>query len=165
MRTSFLLLVFLLLIFSACRPNTSSTSHPPSVNLLDTVRISTKTGILQPLPIANQGLTVVNLFDEFCSECPTGNRFQTMNRLNQSSRPPAKILIVFSDEQFSSQDVENFKTILSNDALVKGDIEAMRPYLNRGKLLVVFDSTRKIVWQEQPGMNEEEVAVAVSRLF
>lgn len=165
MRNSFLLLLFVLLIFSACRPDTSSTSDSPSVNLLDTVRISTGTGVLEPLPIANQGLTVVNLFDEFCSECPTGTRFQTVTGLTQSSRPPGKILLVFSEKHFSSQDVENFKTILANDALVKGDIEAVKPYLNKGKLLVVFDSTRKIVWQEQPGMNEEEVVAAVSRLF
>lgn len=165
MRNSFLLLIFVLLIFNGCRPNTSSTSGSPSAHLLDTVRISTKTGVLEPLPIASQGLTVVNLFDEFCSECPTGNRFQTVIGLNQSSRPPGKILLVFSDKHFSSQDVENFKTILSNDALVKGEIEAMKPYLNKGKLLVVFDSARKIVWQEVPGMNEEEVVAAVSKLF
>lgn len=165
MRNRFLLLLFVLFIFSACRPNTSSTSRPPSINLLDTVRISTKTGALQPLPIANEGLTVVNLFDEFCSECPTGSRFQTVTRLNQSSSPPGKIVLVFSDTHFSSQDMDNFKTILSNDALVLGDIEAVKPYLNKGKLLVVFDSTRKIVWQEQPGMTEEQVVAAVSKLF
>lgn len=164
MRRRISLLIVVLFIFIGCRSSTS-TSQLEASNLIDSIRINTAGGLIESLPIAHHGLTVVNLFDEFCSECPTGNRFQTMNRLNQSSRPPAKILLVFSDEQFSSQDVENFKTILSNDALVKGDIEAMRPYLNRGKLLVVFDSTRKIVWQEQPGMNEEEVAVAVSRLF
>ena len=164
MRRRISLLIVVLLLFTGCRSNTS-TSQLEASNLIDSIRINTDAGLLKPLPIANHGLTVVKLFDEFCSECPTGNRFQTVTRLSESPHPPSKILLVFSDEHFSSDDVENFRTLLSNDALVKGNIAAAKPHLNNGKLLVVFDSNRKIVWHEKPGMKEEEVLAAVSHLF
>ncbi len=132
---------------------------------IDGIKVSTTPGRLQPLPIADHGLTLVNLFDEFCSECATGDRLQTMARLNQSERPPAKILLVFSGTQFSESDLENFRVLLSNDFLIKGDIEAAKPHLNNGKLLLIIDSSRNVVWQEKRGMQEDEVFSAVSQLI
>lgn len=164
MRRRISLLIVVLLLFIGCRSNTS-TSQLEASNLIDSIRINTDAGLIEPLPLAHHGLTVVNLFDEFCSECPTGNRFQTVTRLSESPRPPSKVLLVFSDEHFSSDDVENFRTLLSNDTLLKGNIEAVKPHMNNGKLLVVFDSNRKIVWHEKRGMKEEEVLAAVSQLF
>lgn len=164
MRRRILLLIVVVLIFTGCGSGTT-TSQLELLNIIESIRINTDAGLLEPLPIANHGLTVVNLFDEFCSECPTGNRFQTVTRLSESPHPPSKILLVFSAEHFSSDDVENFRTLLSNDALVKGNIETVKPHLNNGKLLVVFDANRKIVWHEKRGMNEEEVRASVSQLF
>lgn len=164
MRRRISLLIVVLFIFIGCRSSTS-TSQLEASNLIDSIRINTAGGLIESLPIAHHGLTVVNLFDEFCSECPTGSRFQTVTHLSESPRPPGKILLVLSDEHFSSDDVENFRTLLANDALVKGNIAAAKPHLNNGKLLIVFDSNRRIVWHEKPGMSEAEVLAAVSHLF
>src|SRR5215213_11473473 len=133
--------------------------------LFSRVKITSSTGDKTIIPLGN-GLTIVNLYDDFCSECPTGNRFQTMERLNSLRSGTTQIFVVFSDQHFSTQDVENFKAMLSMpEALVQGDIEALQPYLIRCKLLVVFDSTRSAVWQEKPGMTEQEVLKEVSQLM
>ena len=166
MRILFSLLLIVSLMFLGCVSNRNpSTSPPEGTNLSEFIRISTEKGQREPLPIADRGLTVVSLFDEFCTECPTGSRFQTVNGLKRLPHPPGKILIIFSEEHFSSDDVENFRTLLSNNALFKGNVEAVKPHLNNGKLLVVFDSNRKTVWQEKPGMSEENVLAAISELF
>jgi peroxiredoxin len=133
--------------------------------ILSGIKITGKGGAVEPLPIANQGLTLVNLFDEFCTECITGNRLQTMSHLNRSRGPTTNIFVLFSQEHFSTEDLENFKTILSNYSLIRGDIKAAEPYLINGKLLVVFDSNRNLIWQEKPGMTEKDVQTDVSRLL
>lgn len=133
--------------------------------ILSGITITRKAGVVEPLPIANQGLRVVNLFDEFCTECPTGARFQTMTRLSRLRRPTTSMFIVFSNEHFSIEDLENFKTILSADSLIQGEIEAARPYLIKGKLLLVFDSDKSLIWQEKPAMTEQEVLSDVTRLL
>ena len=101
MRRRISLLIVVLFIFIGCRSSTS-TSQLEASNLIDSIRINTAGGLIESLPIAHHGLTVVNLFDEFCSECPTGSRFQTVTHLSESPRPPGKILLVLSDEHFSS---------------------------------------------------------------
>ncbi len=153
-------LILVELTSTSSAPNSESTTVP-----IDGIKVGTTPGRLQPLPIADHGLTLVNLFDEFCSECDTGDRLQTVARLNQSARPPAKILLVFSGSQFSQLDLENFTVLLSNDFLIKGDIEAAKPHLNNGKLLLIIDSSRNVVWQEKRGMKEEEVFAAVWQLL
>ena len=146
-------------------PDMPGASQARGSDLLDHIRVSTEHGPVAPLPIATQGLTVVNLFGEFCSQCATGNRLETIARLNQSARLPGKVLMIFSDRRFSAEDLNNFKLLLSSDSMIQGDIEVANRFLIEGKLLVVFDSNRNLVWQEKPGMNEEEVLSAVSQLF
>jgi hypothetical protein len=128
------------------------------------VKITTATGDSVPLPLGN-ALTIVNLFDEFSTGCQTGNRFEAMERLH-SLRPAASILLIFSEKHFSTQDIENFKAILPmSESLVKGDIEAVRPHLTSGKLLVVLDSRGNVIWHEEPGMNEQQVLNEISNLL
>lgn len=164
MRTKLISVIAIASIAVGC--HLSAASRPSELaELFTRVNISSPSGDKGPLPLGN-GLTLVNLFEDFCSECPTGNRFQTMERLNSSRSSSTKILIVFSDQHFSLQDVENFKAMLSMpDSLVQGNIEAVEPNLIRGKLLVVFDSSRSLVWQEKPGMSEQDVLKEVSRLI
>ncbi|MDX6290281.1 MAG: AhpC/TSA family [Blastocatellia bacterium] len=149
-------------LMTAKPANVSQLSGP---EILSGIKIIDKSGAFEPLPIANQGLTVVNLFDEFCTDCVTGSRFQTMARLNRSRRPTTYIFIIFSKEHFSTEDLENFKAILSTDSLLQGDIETAKSYLISGKLLVVFDSNRNLIWQETAGMTEKEVLADVTRLL
>jgi predicted transcriptional regulator len=88
-----------------------------------------------------------------------------MERLH-SLRPAASILLIFSEKHFSTQDIENFKAILPmSESLVKGDIEAVRPHLTSGKLLVVLDSRGNVIWHEEPGMNEQQVLNEISNLL
>ncbi len=75
------------------------------------------------------------------------------------------MLLIFSDKHFSGQDMDNFRAILPMaDLLVQGDIEAMRPYLTDGKLLVVLDSKGSVIWHEKPGMAEQQVFSEISDL-
>jgi len=106
------------------------------------------------------------MFDEFSTGCPTGDRFQTMERLNSLRPTGTAFVLVFSEKRFSAQDVENFKAILSMpDALVQGDIEPIRPYLSYGKLLVVLDSKGKLIWHEKSNMSEQQVLKEVAQLI
>jgi peroxiredoxin len=133
--------------------------------LLSRLKINRQGGVPESIP-TSQGLTVVNVFDEFCTECPTGSRFQTISRLYRLLQPTTRIFMIFSEKNFSTEDVENFKTILSTpDSLVQGDVEALKPYMIKGKLLIVFDSDKNLIWQEKPEMTEQEVLAEVSGLL
>lgn len=128
------------------------------------VKLITPSGDKVPLPVGNK-LTIVNLFDEFSTGCPTGNRFEAMERLH-SSQPAAPILLIFSQKNFSALDIDNFKTILPMpESLVQGDIEAVRPYLTSGKLLVVLDSKGNVIWHEKAGMSEQQVMTQMAELI
>ena len=141
---------------------------PPSGEIekdIARVKINQSTGGKAPIPMGD-GLTIVNFFDEFSTGCPTGNRFETMERVNSFRRAGTKILFIFSDKHFSAQDITNFKAILPMaESLVQGDIEPIRPQLTFGKLLVVFDSTGNVIWREKPGTSEQQVFSELSRLM
>ena len=143
----------------------SAASSPSEVaNSFARVKLTTASGDHSPVPIGNQ-LTIVNLFDEFSLGCPTGNRFETLERFH-SSQPDAPLLLIFSGNHFSSQDIDNFKAVLPiAESLVQGDIEAVRPHLISGKLLVVLDAKGKVIWHERAGMSEEQVMSEVSELI
>ena len=144
-----------------------SAASPPGevANRFARVKLTTASGNQSSIPLGNQ-LTLVNLFDEFSSGCPTGNRFDTMERLNSSRRAGITVLLVFSDKHFSNQDLENFKAILPMaDSLVRGDIEPIRPHLTLGKLLVVLDAKGSMIWQEKPNTSEQQVFSEISRLI
>ena len=127
------------------------------------VTINQSTGNKAPIPLG-RGLTIVNVFDGFSPGCPTGNRFDTIERFD-SLRPGSNVLLIFSDKGFSTQDVENFKAILPMaESMVQGDIEALRPYLIDGKLLVVLDSNGHLVWQEKANVSEQQVLSELSDL-
>ena len=51
-----------------------------------------------------------------------------------------------------------------SESMVQGDVEALRPYLNHGKFLVVLDSNGRPIWQEKANMSEEEVFSELSNL-
>lgn len=64
------------------------------------------------------------------------------------------------------RDMENFKAILPMaDSLVQGDIEAIRPHLTDGKLLVVLDSQGSVIWLEKPDTSEQQVFNEISKLM
>ena len=124
---------------------------------LGRVTINASTGNKTPIPLSS-GLTIVNVFDDFSPGCPTGNRFDTIERFNSSRPVGSTVLLIFSEKSFSTQDVENFKTILPMaESMVQGDIEALRPHLLDRKLLVVLDSNGRIVWQEKARMSEQQL--------
>jgi hypothetical protein len=129
------------------------------------VKINKSTEDKAPIPLGDT-LTIVNLFDEFSPGCPTGNRFETIERLNALRQAGTTVVLIFSDKQFSTQDLENFKAILPMaDSLVQGDIEALRPQLSSGKLLVVLDSRGNVLWQEKPNTSEQQVFSELSKLM
>lgn len=128
------------------------------------VKLITPSGDNVPLPLGKE-LTIVNVFDEFSTGCPTGNRFEAMERLH-SSKPAAPMLLIFSKKNFSTQDIDNFKAVLPmSELLVQGNIEAVRPYLTSGKLLVVLDSKGNVIWHEKANMSEEQVISQVAELI
>jgi len=158
-----LLLIVVALITAGCNLSAHSPASEPA-DFFARVKIS-QGSMKTSIPLG-QRLTIVNLFEEFCTECPTGSRFETMERLYLSRQTTTKIFVVFSETRFSTQDVENFKEILSMpDSLVQGDIESMTPYLIKGKLLIVFDANKRVVWQEKPEMSEQQVFSAISGLM
>jgi hypothetical protein len=149
--------------FVGCSQSAASPSDE-FANRLARIKITAATGDKRPIPFGSD-LTIVNLFDEFSVGCPTGNRFESMERLRSLS-PAARILLIFSEKHFSTQDIENFKAILPMpESLVQGDIEPVRPHLISGKLLLVLDSKGRVVWYEKPGMSEEQVTRGVSDLI
>lgn len=129
------------------------------------IKLNHSSGDNVPIPLGS-GITIVNLFDEFSTGCPSGNRFETMERLHSLPRAGTTILLIFSDKQFSAQDLENFKAILPMaDSLDRGDIESIRPHLTEGKLLVVLDSKGNVMWQEKPNTSEQQVFSEISDLI
>jgi hypothetical protein len=124
---------------------------------LGRVTINPSTGGQTPIPLGRE-LTIVNVFDGFSPGCPTGNRFETIERFNSLRPAGSTVLLIFSERSFTTQDVENFKAILPMaESMVQGDIERLRPYLIHGKLLVVLDSNGRLVWQEQANVSEQQL--------
>lgn len=119
----------------------------------------------QAVPLPAGTLTVVNLFDEFCSECAGGQRLKTLERIQQAA-PRASVLTVFSSESFTEQDVENFKLLLPDarpEGMVRGSTRKLQASMVRQQLLVVLNSRKEVIWQEVPGVSEEELFTAVKR--
>jgi hypothetical protein len=128
------------------------------------IRLNPATGENAPIPLG-KGLTIINLFDEFSTGCPTGNRFETIERFDSLRPAGTTLLLVFSEKHFSTQDVDNFKAILPmGESMVQGDIEAIRPHLIYGKLLLVLDANGSLVWQEKPDMSEQQILSELSQL-
>ena len=124
---------------------------------LGRVTINSSASGKAPIPLGS-GLTIVNVFDAFSPGCPTGNRFETIERFNSLRPAGSSVLLIFSEKSFTTQDVENFKAILPlAESMVQGDIEALRPYLIDGKLLVVLDSNGRLVWQEKTNVSEQQL--------
>jgi len=121
------------------------------------VTINPSTGGKTPIPLGSE-LTIVNVFDGFSPGCPTGNRFETIERFNSLRPAGSTVLLIFSEKSFTTQDVENFKAILPMaESMVQGDIERLRPYLIDGKLLVVLYSHGRLVWQEKANVSEQQL--------
>lgn len=165
-KTMLIKLTVLLMVtsfFVGCHPSAASPSTEVK-NSFARVTITTATGDKTSLPLGDE-LTIVNLFDEFSAGCPTGNRFEAIERLH-SLRPVTPIFLIFSDKHFSTQDIDNFKAILPmSESLVQGDIEAVRQHLTSGKLLLVLDSKGSVIWHEKQGMSEQEVMRDVAELI
>lgn len=157
------LLLIATLFIVGCNLSAASPSGEVA-NSFAGVKLITPSGDKVPLPVGNK-LTIVNLFDEFSTGCPTGNRFEAMERLH-SLEPAAPILLVFSEKNFSTLDIDNFRTILPMpESLVQGDIEAVRPHLISGKLLLVLDSKGNLMWHEKADMSEQQVMNQVAELI
>ena len=160
-------LIFILAVtsfFVGCHLSAASPSDELT-KAIARVKINQPVGAKDPIPLG-QTLTIVNVFDEFSAGCPTGNRFETMERLNSVRPIGTAMLLIFSDKHFSDQDMDNFRAILPMaDSLVQGDIEATRPHLTKGKLLFVLDSKGSVKWHEQPDTVEQQVLSEVSNLI
>jgi len=125
--------------------------------LLNHVTINQSPGSPTPIPYG-RGFTIVNVFDDFSPGCPTGNRFDTIERFNYSRPAETTLVLIFSDKSFSMQDVENFRQMLPlAESMAQGDIEALRPYLIDKKLLLVLDSSGQLIWQEKANMSEQQL--------
>jgi peroxiredoxin len=147
-------------------PVTNDPKPSKEVDLYSHLKLSSKDQVVEPLPLATNGVTVVNLFDEFSTECPTGSRFQTLRRLSHIHGAAGRIVAVFSKANFSEQDTENFEIILPTTfPLRQGDIEDARPYLVRGNLLIVFDANKNVVWRERADMGEQQVFGEVAKFL
>lgn len=158
-----LLLLIVTSFIVGCHLSAASPSGEVA-NSFARVKLITPSGNKSRLSLGNE-FTIVNVFDEFSTGCPTGNRFEAIERLH-SSQPAAPILLIFSEKNFSSQDIENFKAVLPMpESLVQGDIESVRPYLTSGKLLVVLDSKGNVIWHEKQGMSEQQVMSQVAGLI
>lgn len=163
MFSKIILLLALTSFFVGCHRSAASPSEELA-KATATVKISQPVIGKVSIPLGYT-LTIVNVFDEFSTGCPTGNRFETMERLNSLRPTGTAMLLIFSDKHFSGQDMDNFRAILPMaDLLVQGDIEAMRPHLTDGKLLVVLDSKGSVIWHEKPGMAEQQVFSEISDL-
>ena len=160
-------LIFLLAVtsfFVGCHRSAASPSGELT-KVIAHVKINQPMGDKVAIPLG-QTLTIVNVFDEFSVGCPTGNRFETMERLNSVRAPGTAMLLIFSDKHFSNQDMDNFRAILPMaDSLVQGDIEATRPHLTNGKLLFVLDSKGSVIWHEKPDTTEQQVLGEISNLI
>jgi peroxiredoxin len=144
----------------------SAEPTPPAKVNFDSLKIRDVSGNEQPLPVSGGGLTIVNLFGEFCTECGTGERMRTLNVLSPAVPQGSKILILYSDKKFSAQDVENFREMLSPAyPLYQGTLGEAESNMNGGHLLVIFDSNKKVLWQEVPGLPEGEVFAKVTRVI
>lgn len=163
MFTKFILLLTLTSLSIGCHLPAASQSRDVA-NSFAGVNLITPSGDKAPLPLSS-GLTIVNVFDEFSTGCPTGNRFEALERLH-SLEPAAPIVLIFSKKHFSTQDIENFKAVLPMpESLVQGDIEAVKPHLISGKLLVVLDSNGSVIWHERADMSEQQVMSQVAELI
>jgi len=145
-----------------CHPSAASNSTELAQSL-GRVTINQATG-KSSIP-HGRGFTIVNVFDDFSPGCPTGNRFDTIERFNSSRPAETNIWLIFSDKSFSTQDVENFKQMLPlAESMAQGNIEALRPYLIDKKLLLVLDSSGQLVWQEKPNVSEQQLLRELSEL-
>jgi hypothetical protein len=164
MLSRLILLLAVTSFFVGCHLSSASPSGEVAKSI-GRVKINQKTGNKVAIPVGNK-LTIVNVFDEFSTGCPTGNRFETMERLSSLRPTGTKMLLMFSEEHFSTQDLDNFKAILPMaDSLVQGDIQAIKPHLTYGKLLVVLDSKGSVIWLEKPNMSEQQVFSEISKLI
>ncbi|HEX3249637.1 MAG TPA: hypothetical protein VHS05_09425 [Pyrinomonadaceae bacterium] len=144
-------------LFAAGCHHSAASESSELAKSLGRVTITLRTGDRVGLPVG-RGFTIVNVFDDFSPGCPTGNRFDTIERLNSVRPAETTILLIFSDKNFSIQDVENFRQMLPMaESMVRGDIEALRPYLIDKKLLVVLDSNGRLVWQEKGNVSEQQL--------
>lgn len=155
--------------FSGDKPSQSNDPEDfqplPSAELSRTVRITTASGIKGTVPFAKRGFTVINLFDQFCTECATGERLETLKRLARTPGSDLKISAVFSEKNFSFQDIENFRSMLRTEyQLYQGDLGSAADAMIGGRLLLVFDHRGALVWQEKPHMTEEAILQAVTHL-
>jgi peroxiredoxin/thiol-disulfide isomerase/thioredoxin len=135
-------------------------------NLYSSLKIHRDEGGSQALPVAAGAPTIVNLFDEFCTECLTGTRFETLTHLAESPGGAGHVVAVFSDKKFTARDLDNFKKILPiRFSIETGSIDAAAPYLINGRLLVVFDSNKNLLWQERSEMTEQQIISETSRFL
>jgi peroxiredoxin len=141
----------------------STTATAPAKIDLSSIMVREPSGAMKPVPLADRGLTIINIFSDFCVECDTGRRLQTLRRITPRLSADSKILVIFSQAEFSTQDVDNFKTLLATPfEMYEGDVSALKNYLDSGRLLLIVDSNKNIIWQTSSDMSEDEVA---SRLF
>ncbi|GEM_PF-5996085 len=66
---------------SSDEENSASANKTDFINALT---VKTERGKTEPIPLSKQGLTLVNLFGQFCADCATGQRLERLNSLTQN---------------------------------------------------------------------------------
>lgn len=173
------LVLALLFALGACTPthdlNTprigSAYSSTPATfseksELYKTIKVRTADDSVSNVPLSPSGVTIVNLFNTFCSDCSTGSRLDMLEKIAKAHGQPGRAVAVFSETTFSQQDIENFQVMLNTIVpLYRGDLGLSQELTISEQLLLVFNAEGHLLWQEKPGMTEEEIAKQLAGLI
>jgi peroxiredoxin len=144
----------------------AKTDAANDLDLYSGLKISTADGVSQSISVAAGPPIIVNLFDEFCTECATGNRLESLKRLESSPKGAGHVVVIFSQKKFSADDMDNFRKLLPAPfRLESGNIDAASGLLINGRFLMVFDANKHLVWQERPNLSEQEIVIEISKLL
>lgn len=117
------------------------------------------------LPVSQHKLTAVNIFDAFCSECQTGDRLNTLNRLAKEMGEKVEVVVVFSIEKFWLQDIENLRMIVGiSGSAFRADFIDSGLTIQNGRFLVVFNPQKEILWQEKSDWSENDIYREIKRI-
>lgn len=147
------------------KPAANVTAGAAVADRIREMKVVDSSGNEIPLPVSQRKLTVVNLFDAFCSECDTGDRLDTLNALAKELGRKVEVVAVFSREKFALQDIENLRAIVGiSGSAFQADFTdpGLRTY--KGRFLVLFNTQKEILWQEKSDWSEKDIYREIKRI-